>query len=542
MSTSRRRQLQHSALLGVLAVALPVPAGAAADEVYAPNADDGTVSVIDTATNAVVGMPITVGVEPRGITFAPNGTRAYVANGDSDTVSVIDAATRAVTATIAVGGEPRGIAASPDGARVYVANVEDNPFGVDTVSRINTATNTVEPAITVGNEPRGLAISPDSSRVYVTNFDDGTVSVIDTATDTVVDTVTVGAGFAEPRGIAVNPAGTRVFTANSGEGTVSVIDTANNMVVGTPIDVGDEPRGIAFTRDGARAFVTDQAGPDGVVNVIDIAASTVDTITTVSGARPDGIAMTNDGARAYTANTDTNDVSAIATATNAVIGGPIAVGANPRAIAIRPTAAALPPSQSPPPAADPGDDAPPPPGACASDDRRPRLTVRSNQGKRLYRRGAGASVRIRASDANGLRRDPSATRRRIGTRRAGRKVLRIVAVDNCGNRRVVTFAYSVAAPPRIAVAGVSRIGCASARFTAGVRVRSGISLRRVVVRLDGRAIRRTSRKRFGVAIPAGRLDGGSHRIVVAVTDRAGNRSRSARSFNRCSRAVLNFTG
>ena len=63
--------------------------------------------------------------------------------------------------------------------------------------------NTVITNILVGNDPAGLAITPDGTRVYVTNQVDHTVSVIDTATHTVIATIPVGSdtdgGFPQDR-------------------------------------------------------------------------------------------------------------------------------------------------------------------------------------------------------------------------------------------------------------------------------------------------------------------------------------------------------
>jgi YVTN family beta-propeller protein len=65
--------------------------------------------------------------------------------------------------------------------------------------------------------------------------------VIDTASNTVVATVTVGSN---PNGVAVTPDGRHAYAANSGSNTVSVsvIATATNMVVAT-VPVGDYPLG-----------------------------------------------------------------------------------------------------------------------------------------------------------------------------------------------------------------------------------------------------------------------------------------------------------
>jgi YVTN family beta-propeller protein len=117
--------------------------------------------------------------------FAPALARAqnaYITNGGDNTVSVIDTATNTVVGSpIAVGGAPAGVAVTPDGSKVYVTNQLDN-----TVSVIATATNMVVGSPTVGDTPACVAITPDGSKVYVTNANGNTVSVIATATNMVV--------------------------------------------------------------------------------------------------------------------------------------------------------------------------------------------------------------------------------------------------------------------------------------------------------------------------------------------------------------------
>ena len=88
---------------------------------------------------------------------------------------------------------PNGIAITPDGKYAYVTdtNTATNQDGL--VSVISTATNTVTATITVGGNPNhGVAITPDGKYVYVTN-DDGAVAVISTATNTVTANITIGA-------------------------------------------------------------------------------------------------------------------------------------------------------------------------------------------------------------------------------------------------------------------------------------------------------------------------------------------------------------
>ena len=78
---------------------LTIAVNPACTRVYVANASSGNVSVIDTATNTVIGAPIPVGTGPRPIAVNPAGTRVYVVNWESDNVSVIDTATNTVVGT-----------------------------------------------------------------------------------------------------------------------------------------------------------------------------------------------------------------------------------------------------------------------------------------------------------------------------------------------------------------------------------------------------------------------------------------------------------
>jgi YVTN family beta-propeller protein len=172
------------------------------------------------------------------VAVSPDGTTAYVANWLSSTVSVIDTATNAIkagfSAGITVGKGPWGVAFSPDGSTAYVTNYL--VVGDGTVSVINTTTNTVTSTITgLGVRPSGVAVSPDGTKAYVANFSSDTVSVIDTATNTVDATITVGDS---PSGVAVSPDGTKAYVANGDDDTVSVIDLRANASASASADPG----------------------------------------------------------------------------------------------------------------------------------------------------------------------------------------------------------------------------------------------------------------------------------------------------------------
>jgi YVTN family beta-propeller protein len=249
----------------VLALAFGALPAAAAPFAYVANAQSKSVSVIDTATNKVVGTPIPTppGLEPVAVAVAPDGTQVYVTlSGEPGKVSVIDTATNKVVATVMVGNFPVGVAVSPDGTRAYVSNTFSG-----NVSVIDTTTNppTVR-AIPVGDTTGGaIAVSPDGKKVYVGCHG---VGVIDTATNKVVATVDVGGGVIQ--GLAVSPDGKHVYGTVHAEATETfvVIDTTTNppKVVQT-IELRKDPEGIAVSPDGKHVYVARTLGNN--VAVID---------------------------------------------------------------------------------------------------------------------------------------------------------------------------------------------------------------------------------------------------------------------------------
>jgi YVTN family beta-propeller protein len=139
-------------------------------------------------------------------------------------------------------------------AQTFAENAYITNSGDGTVSVINTETNTVIATIPCGGCGGGMAVSPDGSKVYIANSSNS-VSIIATGTNTVVATIPVGSS---PSGVAVAPDGSKVYVTNTGNGespgTVSVIATATDTVIAT-IPVGFGPTGIAVTPEGSKVYV-----------------------------------------------------------------------------------------------------------------------------------------------------------------------------------------------------------------------------------------------------------------------------------------------
>jgi YVTN family beta-propeller protein len=196
--------------------------------------------VIDTATKTVVAT-VPIGTSAIAFAFTPDGKHAYIANADG-TVSVFRTATNKVVATVMLAPQLGGVAVNPDGKHAYVT-FTDTLFFTGIVNVIDTATKTVVAGVLVGaNGAFGIAVTPDGKHAYVTD-ETRFVTVIDTATNTAEPTgITVGIG---PFGIAITPDGKHAYVANNSDGTVSVIRTATNTVVAT-VPVGNSPDAVGI--------------------------------------------------------------------------------------------------------------------------------------------------------------------------------------------------------------------------------------------------------------------------------------------------------
>ena len=239
-SRSHRVRVPLIVAFALLALALIAPQ-AMARYVYTGNYDDDTMSLIDTATNQVVGSPIPTGNGPDSIAISPDGKTLYVTSGDGD-ITVVNTQTNQVVTTISGLPPLETIAISPDGKTAYVSSPNE-----DVVVVIDLQTNQVVGSpIKVGEAPIGVAFSPDGKVVYVVNDDDDNVSVIDTATRQVVGSpIPVGD---DPYELAVTPDGKSVYVANYG--TVDSVTAINTQTGGTTtIPVPGGPWQVAIVPD-----------------------------------------------------------------------------------------------------------------------------------------------------------------------------------------------------------------------------------------------------------------------------------------------------
>jgi quinoprotein dehydrogenase-associated probable ABC transporter substrate-binding protein/PQQ-dependent catabolism-associated beta-propeller protein len=316
-----------------------------AELVYVTNEDAGTISIISTTTQRVIGE-VHVGTRPRGIEVSPDGELVYVALSGSpkcpptmpdaecaklgadkskDGIAVVDARRRAVLRVLPSGSDPEEFDVDATSGRLFVSNEDAGELSI-----VDLKSGEVLRTVDVGGEPEGVRLRPDRAAVYVTSESDHAVTVVDAVSGAVLDSIPVGW---RPRDSIFSADGSRAYVSSEHGGSVTVIDVAASEVLETiPLPAGSLPMGLALSPDGKRLYVAN--GRARTVSVIDLATS--DLVAQVrAGARPWGLGVTSDGKFLYTANGSSNDVSVIDTASLNVV-ATIRVGAAPWGIAIGP--------------------------------------------------------------------------------------------------------------------------------------------------------------------------------------------------------------
>ncbi len=135
------------------------------ERLWVVNPDNDSVSAFDTELNSRI-AEIPVGAAPRTLAVLPNG-EIWVANRGGGTISVIDSASLAVVRTIGLpfASQPYGVVATRAGGAVFVSL-----DALGRLLRIDSESGAVTGSVDVGPHPRHLAVTGDGNRVYVSRY------------------------------------------------------------------------------------------------------------------------------------------------------------------------------------------------------------------------------------------------------------------------------------------------------------------------------------------------------------------------------------
>jgi YVTN family beta-propeller protein len=166
-----------------------------------------------------------------------NADRVYAADQTSNTVSVIDPSSNQLLGVIRLGNPVpgalsplyagqllvHGLGYSPDSRTVAVVSV-----GSNSVTLIDTATNTVKGIIYVGRSPHEAFFTPDGSQLWVTVRGEDYVSVIDPVQMKEIHRIQLVNG---PGMTMFGPDGHYAFVCSSFTPELDVVDVASEQIV-----------------------------------------------------------------------------------------------------------------------------------------------------------------------------------------------------------------------------------------------------------------------------------------------------------------------
>ena len=160
---------------------------------YVTNTVSGSVSVINRTSGEVKVLPTGPGTE--GIAISPDGKEVWAASRADAKISIISTATDAIVATLLSGGKsPKRLDFTPDGSQVWVTNSGSGETAV-----FDARARQLVGSIATSKDPSGVAISPDGRRAYITNSAANLLTFVDVATRKILDTLQIGT---DPDGIA----------------------------------------------------------------------------------------------------------------------------------------------------------------------------------------------------------------------------------------------------------------------------------------------------------------------------------------------------
>jgi YVTN family beta-propeller protein len=182
------------------------------------------------------------GPGPHMVAVNAEGTQAWGTIIPSGSVVRYDLEQGVEAERVVLGDQTEALALSPDGGSLWVGSNTGN-----VVYRLDAQSLKTLAEIPVGAVPIRIAVHPEGRFVATSNFGDGSISVIDATTNTVVRTVEVsGSNSAVQVTLVFSPNGERLYAAETDNDVIAEIDFASGDVL-RRIRTGPGGDGLAVT-------------------------------------------------------------------------------------------------------------------------------------------------------------------------------------------------------------------------------------------------------------------------------------------------------
>lgn len=307
------------------------------DRVYSADQFSNTVSVIDPASNKLLGVlrlgdhqpknlsPLYQGqVLVHGIGFSPDGTTLAVVSVGSNAITFVNTQNNEVLHTTYLGRSPHETFYTPDGKEVWVTI-----RGEDYVQVLDAKTFEPKTRIQTASGPGMQIFSPDGKYGYICSSFNPETLVVSVADHKIVGRIKQASPFCP--NIAANPDGSQIWLTLKDVGKVQVFNARPPFNVIKTMDTGAITNHVNIVRNEKGSFAYVTIGGLNEVKVFD--TETFEHIATVPvGRLPHGLWPSGDGTRVYVGIENDDVLMAIDTLTNKVI-ATIPVGQAPQAIA-----------------------------------------------------------------------------------------------------------------------------------------------------------------------------------------------------------------
>jgi YVTN family beta-propeller protein len=237
MTQTRRSRFTTFAAAGIVFLGAPLTAQQDTAIIVQTNAAGDNISLIDPATNTVVGEISGIEVN-HGAAAAPDGSRFYISNEVEHTLDFVDAKTLEITHNVPLSGRPNNVAIRSDGRRVYVA-IMSSPGAVDV---IDTASARRVRSIRTAGGVHNTFMTPDSKYVIAGSIQGRNLTVIDSQSERPVWTLFFDAGV-RPMSFETNPDGStrRIFVQLSNLHGFAVVDFDTRQEIMDRIELPEAP-------------------------------------------------------------------------------------------------------------------------------------------------------------------------------------------------------------------------------------------------------------------------------------------------------------
>jgi YVTN family beta-propeller protein len=179
------------------------------------------------ADSIILGKKWPEKISPAGLDMDEKKQLLYVVTKENNSLYIVDLLTKQVQQQIKLPAEAFTCLLSPDNKKLYISC-----WGCDKVLVLDTDTQTMVQQIAVGDNPNELCLTKKGDYLFVSNANDNSVSVIHTATGTVIEVLNAALYPNAPsgsttNGLALDDKGKTLYIANADNNCLAVFDVTH---------------------------------------------------------------------------------------------------------------------------------------------------------------------------------------------------------------------------------------------------------------------------------------------------------------------------